>query len=202
MGATTPICSNVGRSPIRKVAPPIRRRVVTSMDLRPIRSPRWPKTAPPMGRAKKPTPNVAKDARVPASGSNRGKNSFGNTSAAASHMKEVIPLNGRADKARESDSPDGFPMPQFARGRMPYRSLAHPRNASRDRTRACSSRAAGAKPCQYNAPTNAIPNVGPLTRTHATRGAVRQQVVAGRPALGIPLYVDFYRARDSLLRLL
>ena len=83
IGADHPTCSNVGRRPIRNVTPPMRRRVITSIDLRPIRSPKCPKTTPPIGRATKATPNVANDASVAASGFNSGKNSFGNMSAAA-----------------------------------------------------------------------------------------------------------------------
>ncbi len=40
---------------MQKVATPISISVVTSMDLRPILSPKCPKTMPPTGRAKKPT---------------------------------------------------------------------------------------------------------------------------------------------------
>ena len=68
---------------MRKVATPMSTSVVTSVALRPIRSPKWPKTAAPTGRAAKPTNSVLKDRSVPASGELDGKNSFGNTSAAA-----------------------------------------------------------------------------------------------------------------------
>ncbi len=55
----------------------------TSILRRPTRSPKWPNTMPPSGRAMKPTPNVANDSRIPAAGEALGKNSFGKTSAAA-----------------------------------------------------------------------------------------------------------------------
>jgi hypothetical protein len=39
--------------------------VIANVFLRPIRSPMWPKTKPPIGRTRKPTANVAKDGSVP-----------------------------------------------------------------------------------------------------------------------------------------
>ena len=56
--------------------------VTTSIGLRPSRSPRWPKRTPPIGRVTKPAANVVNAASVPVSGSNFGKNSALNTSAA------------------------------------------------------------------------------------------------------------------------
>ena len=47
------------------VAPPIRNIVSARVRLRPIRSPTWPKTKPPIGRTRKPTANVANDSSVP-----------------------------------------------------------------------------------------------------------------------------------------
>src|SRR5581483_10697234 len=47
------------------VAVPISTSVAISARLRPNRSPRWPNTKPPSGRARKPTANVAKDASNP-----------------------------------------------------------------------------------------------------------------------------------------
>jgi hypothetical protein len=44
----------VGRQPIRNVAPPISISVTIRILRRPMRSPKWPKTTPPMGRATKP----------------------------------------------------------------------------------------------------------------------------------------------------
>ncbi len=73
--------SKPGSRPMAKVDTPISIRLSTSSFLRPIRSPKWPKTMPPTGRAMKPTANVANDFRVP-SGS-PGKNTVGNTTAAA-----------------------------------------------------------------------------------------------------------------------
>ena len=58
-------------------------REMTSIFLRPTRSPKWPNTMPPMGRARKPTPRVAKESSAPMSGLVFGKNNLGKTSAAA-----------------------------------------------------------------------------------------------------------------------
>ncbi len=55
----------------------------TSIDLRPMRSPKCPITTPPIGRATKPTANVAKAASVEASEEEAGKNCGPITSAAA-----------------------------------------------------------------------------------------------------------------------
>src|SRR5262245_50525606 len=58
--------------------------VVTSVDFRPILSPKCPNTIPPSGRAKKPTAYVLNDAICAANGSSvDGKNSLSKTSAAA-----------------------------------------------------------------------------------------------------------------------
>ncbi len=65
------------------VAQPISINEVTNMDLRPMRSPKWPITIPPMGRATNPTARVAKAARVPARSDVPGKNCLPSTSAAA-----------------------------------------------------------------------------------------------------------------------
>jgi hypothetical protein len=73
-----------GSSPIANVLPPVSSSVVTSTRLRPTRSPKWPNTIPPSGRARKPTPNVASEANVPATGDTDGKNSVPNTRLAAS----------------------------------------------------------------------------------------------------------------------
>ena len=48
-----------------------------------MRSPKWPKSAEPMGRAMKAMAKVASDARVAAAGSDAGKNSRGKTRTAA-----------------------------------------------------------------------------------------------------------------------
>jgi hypothetical protein len=68
---------------MQNVAPPVSNRVRTSIDLRPIRSPKWPMTAAPMGRTRKPAANADREARVAASGEASGKNKRGNTIAAA-----------------------------------------------------------------------------------------------------------------------
>ena len=69
IGAAIPICANVGSNPMRAVATVITVNVRIRVDLRPIRSPRWPATKAPTGRARNPTPNVASAAiwAIPAS---------------------------------------------------------------------------------------------------------------------------------------
>src|SRR5262249_32950933 len=63
-----------------------------------MRSPKWPNTKPPIGRAMNPTAYGAKEAMVPAKGSRAGKNSSLNTSAAAVPYKKksyhsiVVPM--------------------------------------------------------------------------------------------------------------
>ncbi|PAK24650.1 hypothetical protein CJD44_21260 [Streptomyces sp. alain-838] len=49
-------------------------RASTSIDLRPSRSPKCPKIAPPTGRATNAMANVDRDSSVPVSGSAEGKN--------------------------------------------------------------------------------------------------------------------------------
>jgi hypothetical protein len=51
MGAAMPICAVVGSRPMSVVPAPIRVIDTISTVLRPIRSPKWPKIAPPSGRA-------------------------------------------------------------------------------------------------------------------------------------------------------
>ncbi len=79
MGAQMPIWSYVGSNPIAAVPTPISNNVTIRIDLRPIRSPKWPKTIPPSGRARNPTENVAKTAIVPINGSSLGKKSWSKT---------------------------------------------------------------------------------------------------------------------------
>lgn len=62
---------------------PIKNSVINSIDLRPTRSPKWPKMTPPNGRAKNPTEYVAKAAKVPVIGSKAGKKILLKISAAA-----------------------------------------------------------------------------------------------------------------------
>jgi hypothetical protein len=81
-GAAAPIMPAVGNKPMATVLRPISSRVATSVDLRPMRSPKWPKMIPPSGRATKPAVNVRKDRISPINGSTLGKNSAGNTRAA------------------------------------------------------------------------------------------------------------------------
>ena len=83
MGASTPIVAYPGSRPIAKVDTPISSRLSTSSFLRPMRSPKWPNTSPPNGRATKPMAKVASDWSVPIVGSEAGKKTEGKTTAAA-----------------------------------------------------------------------------------------------------------------------
>lgn len=73
----------VGRQPTATVEAPVSSRETTRTGRLPRRSPTCPKSTDPSGLATKPTPNVAKAARVAASGEKVGKNSGPRTSAAA-----------------------------------------------------------------------------------------------------------------------
>jgi hypothetical protein len=73
----------VGSRPITTVEMPIVSSAATSVALRPTRSPKWPNTAEPIGRAKNARAKVASDCSVAEAGSAAGKNSAGNTSTAA-----------------------------------------------------------------------------------------------------------------------
>ena len=66
-----------------KVARPITISEATKTGLRPSLSPRCPPMMPPRGRAANPTPRVAKDARVPATGLAPGKKAWPKYRAAA-----------------------------------------------------------------------------------------------------------------------
>jgi hypothetical protein len=78
-----PMLSKVGSTPIKAVAIPMISSDVTSIALRPILSPKWPKTSPPKGLAAKPTAYVEAEASLPAVSLNSGKKSAGKMSAAA-----------------------------------------------------------------------------------------------------------------------
>ena len=73
----------VGRAPMAKVDRPMVDNARTRVRLRPMRSPKWPNSAEPMGRARNAIPKVASEARVEEAGSDAGKNRRGNTSTAA-----------------------------------------------------------------------------------------------------------------------
>jgi hypothetical protein len=62
---------------------PMVSRAATSVVLRPIRSPKWPNTTAPSGRAKNAIEKVAKEASSAVVGSLLGKNSAGKTRTAA-----------------------------------------------------------------------------------------------------------------------
>jgi hypothetical protein len=69
---------------MRNVAIPMVSKEPTRVAFRPIRSPKWPKTIEPRGRATNARPNVANDARSPMVGSSFfGKNKYGKTATAA-----------------------------------------------------------------------------------------------------------------------
>ena len=55
----------------------------TSVVFRPMRSPKWPNSADPIGLARKAMANVASDASLAEAGSDAGKNNLGKTSTAA-----------------------------------------------------------------------------------------------------------------------
>jgi hypothetical protein len=62
---------------------PIVNRAMTNVAFRPIRSPKCPKRAEPMGRARNAMPKVASDASVAEAGFDDGKKSRGKTRTAA-----------------------------------------------------------------------------------------------------------------------
>ena len=72
-GAMTPMVANVGVRPMPRVAALMRITAVDRAALRPLRSPYWPKSSPPTGRARKPTAKTAKVAKRLAVGSSEGK---------------------------------------------------------------------------------------------------------------------------------
>lgn len=83
IGAAIPITPQPGRTPTRKVLSPIINNETIKIVFRPIRSPKWPNSAAPNGRAMNATAKVEKAASVPVTGSSAGKNALFNTSAAA-----------------------------------------------------------------------------------------------------------------------
>ncbi|COZ47603.1 Uncharacterised protein [Mycobacterium tuberculosis] len=82
-GAAAPMATVVGTSPTVTVARPMINSVATRVFLRPRRSPKYPKTAAPNGRDRNATANVPIEATAATVGSRCGKNTVGNTSAAA-----------------------------------------------------------------------------------------------------------------------
>ncbi len=73
----------LGRDPMSTVAMYIVSSDATRVRVRPNRSPKWPKSTDPTGRAKNATPNTASDWSCATAGSELAKNSAGNTSTAA-----------------------------------------------------------------------------------------------------------------------
>jgi len=72
-----------GIRPMAAVEMPMPTTVIIRAVLRPIRSPTWPQTRPPMGRRRNPNANVAKERSVPEARFWFGKNTVGNTVAEA-----------------------------------------------------------------------------------------------------------------------
>ena len=68
---------------MRTVEIPIVSSDATRVVLRPTRSPKWPKSAEPIGRAKKASPKVASEDNMAVVGSEPGKKRLGKTSTAA-----------------------------------------------------------------------------------------------------------------------
>lgn len=83
IGAATPQAAAGWITPMRALATPMISSVVIMVALRPTLSPNQPKITPPSGRAMNATPMVAKDATAAAVSPSAGKNTVGNTSAAA-----------------------------------------------------------------------------------------------------------------------
>ena len=72
----------------------------TSVVLRPTRSPKWPKSAEPIGRAKNAIANVASEASVAEAGSDAGKNKLREDQHRRRRVDvEVEELDRRADQA-------------------------------------------------------------------------------------------------------
>ena len=81
-------------------------RVATSVNLRPTRSPKWPKIAAPIGRAAKPTNCTPNESRMPVNGrlvreEQRREDQRGRGAV----EEEVVPLDGGADGAGEDRAP-------------------------------------------------------------------------------------------------
>ena len=74
----------------------------TSVVLRPMRSPKWPKSAEPMGRARKAMPKVASEASRAESRVGGGEKERGKDQHRGGGIDvEVEELDGRADQAGE-----------------------------------------------------------------------------------------------------
>ena len=82
-GAHRPIWKYVGSRPMRNVAMPMVSSEPMSVVLRPTRSPRWPKTTAPSGRATNAAPKVAMEASRAVLSSPPAKKISGNTETAA-----------------------------------------------------------------------------------------------------------------------
>ena len=97
-GAATPMVAYEGRRPMQNVATPIVISETSSIDLRPSRSPKWPKSTAPMMRARYAEAKVRNDKIVPTAGLSSGKKTLSKTSADAvakrnrSYHSTVVPI--------------------------------------------------------------------------------------------------------------
>ena len=82
-GAAMPIAAVLGIRPTANVETPMMSRVTIKVRLRPTRSPRWPKNTAPTGRDRKALAKLPSEATVAIVVPRCGKNTVGNTSAAA-----------------------------------------------------------------------------------------------------------------------
>ena len=96
MGAATPI-GVVGQEADGRCRAQVTT-VVTSIFLRPTLSPKWPKMNPPIGRATKPTANVAKALSAPAKGSCGEEQRVEHQGRGGGEQEEVVPFDGGADQ--------------------------------------------------------------------------------------------------------
>ena len=99
-GASTPICAAVGSSPISAVAPPIRNIVSARVFLRPMRSPTWPKTNPPIGPDDEPDGERRERQQRPHERTLVREERVVEDEAGRRRVEEeVVPLDGGADEA-------------------------------------------------------------------------------------------------------
>ena len=89
-----------GSRPMQNVATPMPTSEMTSIFLRPIRSPKWPNTIPPTGRAKNPTPKVANDEKRCHQGALLGEEQLREHQRCGGAVdEEVVVLDAGADEA-------------------------------------------------------------------------------------------------------
>src|SRR5688572_7086480 len=104
-----------------KVARPIIVNVITSVVFRPLRSPMWPKTSPPTGRATNPTANEGERGERPRQLGEGGEEQPAEYQRRRRpENEEVVPLDGGTDHAGDRDAPHGL-----SRRRRTLRCLNH-----------------------------------------------------------------------------